>query len=416
MMLQTEYVRSLNCNYERLLLEEKPEEKRYQYCILGRGGIKGLLSCSLRYINGQAYLYYDISSRQSITQLYGSRQITRGWMRDFVWSLKKLQQELERFLLDMRNVVWYPQHIFQDLESNVFSFLYVPYYKGELSFLKLVEFWVERIDYDDEELVNYVYRVYEHVERKGEDYLCAQLYEDAACLEKAHVREEPRRAGQSKAAEGDAGGQEGGAADSSCSEDMLLSAEGEDSRQKEQKDLKEQKALKEQKGLDDQTALKDQKALKEEKKGIRGILEGRKSKNKKLREEYRQAMQQKMTSYAAEETPYEEEYGRTIFVEEKEEEPQIHRLFSGEGKVLAGIERPILTIGKKRGEVDVVLEDASVSRIHARITMEKENFYLEDLNSTNGTFKNGLRLQPYEKRKLEKDDEIRCGKVEVVFR
>ena len=97
-MLQTEYVRSLNCNYERLLLEEKPEEKRYQYCILGRGGIKGLLSCSLRYINGQAYLYYDISSRQSITQLYGSRQITRGWMRDFVWSLKKLQQELERFL------------------------------------------------------------------------------------------------------------------------------------------------------------------------------------------------------------------------------------------------------------------------------------------------------------------------------
>ncbi len=180
--------------------------------------------------------------------------------------------------------------------------------------------------------------------------------------------------------------------------------------------MKEQKALKVQKGLDDQTALKDQKALKEEKKGIRGILEGRKSKNKKLREEYRQAMQQKMTSYAAEETPYEEEYGRTIFVEEKEEEPQIHRLFSGEGKVLAGIERPILTIGKKRGEVDVVLEDASVSRIHARITMEKENFYLEDLNSTNGTFKNGLRLQPYEKRKLEKDDEIRCGKVEVVFR
>ena len=56
-MLQTEYIRSLNCNYERILLENKPEEKRYQYCILNRGGIKNLLPCSLRYINGLVYLY-----------------------------------------------------------------------------------------------------------------------------------------------------------------------------------------------------------------------------------------------------------------------------------------------------------------------------------------------------------------------
>lgn len=94
----------------------------------------------------------------------------------------------------------------------------------------------------------------------------------------------------------------------------------------------------------------------------------------------------------------------------------MRKLFTPEGKLLASLERPILTIGKKRGEVDVMLDDASVSRIHARITAEKENFYLEDMNSTNGTFKNGLRLQPYEKRKLEEEDEIKCGKVSVVFR
>ena len=69
-MLNTEYVRNLNCNYERILLDKKPEEKRYQYCILNRGGIKGLLPCSLLYINGVAYLYYDISSKQNVTQLY----------------------------------------------------------------------------------------------------------------------------------------------------------------------------------------------------------------------------------------------------------------------------------------------------------------------------------------------------------
>ena len=49
-MINTEYIRSLNANYERMTLGEKPEEKRYQYCMISRGGIKGLLPCSLRYI------------------------------------------------------------------------------------------------------------------------------------------------------------------------------------------------------------------------------------------------------------------------------------------------------------------------------------------------------------------------------
>ena len=110
-MLLTEYVRSLNCNYERVLLEEKPEEKRYQYCILNRGGIRGLLSSSLRYINGQAYLYYDISSRQNVAQLYAKRCINRQWVIDFLWNMKQVRKELERFLLDSKNLIWYPEQI-----------------------------------------------------------------------------------------------------------------------------------------------------------------------------------------------------------------------------------------------------------------------------------------------------------------
>ena len=114
-MLHTEYVRSLNCNYERILLDTKPEEKRYQYCILSRGGIKGLLPCSLRYIDGLAYLYYDISSRQNVSQLFHSRTITREWVSDFMWSFRQTQQELGRFLLDIGNIIWYPEHIFQEI-------------------------------------------------------------------------------------------------------------------------------------------------------------------------------------------------------------------------------------------------------------------------------------------------------------
>ena len=144
-MLQTEYVRNLHCNYERLLLDQKPEDTRYQYCILGRGGIKGLLSCSLRYINGLAYLYYDISSKQSMVQLFEGRTITREWIRDFMWSYRQIQQELDRFLLDEHNVVWYPEQIFMDLDNRTCLFIYIDYYKHEKGLPKLVVLWVGHI-------------------------------------------------------------------------------------------------------------------------------------------------------------------------------------------------------------------------------------------------------------------------------
>ena len=379
-MLHTEYVRNLNANYERVLLDKKPEENRYQYCILSRGGIRGLLSCSLRYINSQAYLYYDISSKQNVAQLFGSRSITREWVKDFLWSIQQIQQELGRFLLDTHNILWCPEQIFQDLESNVFSFLYIPYYDGESSFGKLLDFWVEHVDYDDEVLVDCVYHMYEQVERNGETYLQSQIFEDAKVLNQSLPEKKMEKM-----------------------ESTAETSNREESA--EMADVREIEAI---------------RKRREEKKGLRGIFESKRQKNKELREDYRSDMQRAMNGYAvAEELSFdaEEDYGRTIYIEEKQEETaRVYRLYTPEDKLVFELTRPSVTLGKKKGEADIVLEDPSVSRIHARITREGDNHYLEDMNSTNGTFKNGLRLQPYEKKKLESGDEVKCGRVLLIFR
>lgn len=385
-MLHMEYVRNVNCNYERILLEEKPNGKLYQYCVLGRGEIGGLLPCSLRYIDGSAYLYYDITSRQNISHLYSNRCITREWLTDFVWSLKRIQQELQRFLLDIRNILWYPEQIFQDLESNIFSFVYVPYYRGEPSFIKLVEFWVEHIDYSDEELVECVYRMYEKIERNGEVYLQARIFEDAECLE--NRKEDVGFTGLTDSVTGGIQTERDGTSGEMDTHDI-------------------------------QTEDVIHKTVTGEKKGIRGLLGGKKKKDKKLREDYQRSMQRAMTGYAvAEETPYTDEtYGQTVYVEEDVDVvDRIHRLCTPEGKLLGSLEVPMLSVGKKKGEVDLALQDSSVSRIHARVTNECGTVYLEDLNSTNGTFRNSIRLHPYEKQRLDEGDEIRFGNVVLIFR
>lgn len=384
-MLKTEYVRNLHYNYERILLERTPEEKRYQYCVLSRSGIKGLLSCSLRYIDGSAYLYYDISSKQSIVQLFGNKLITRDWLRDFMWSLQQVRQELDRFLLDGHNLIWYPEHVFQDLDSRIFSFMYIPYHECENGLLELVNFWVENIDYEDETLVEFVYHAHDQLEKHGEIYLQSQIFKDAEMLEKKNLT--PPDEPVVKYPE------------------PLVTVENE------------------------KTVISG-----EGKKGIFSIFEGKKRKNKEARDNYRQAMQEAMRGYTvADETPYypvteyehnekteeyqDEDYGRTVYIEESPDPAaMIHYLYSPEGKRLASLETASLSIGKKKGEVDLVLNDLSVSRMHARIIKEGLEIYLEDLNSTNGTFKNGLRLEPYERRKLEAEDEIKCGNVTLIFR
>ncbi|MGN0167435.1 MAG: DUF6382 domain-containing protein [Acetatifactor sp.] len=393
MMLQTEYIRSLNCNYERILLDRKPEERKYQFCILNRGGIRGLLPCSLRYINGLAYLYYDISSKQNVAQLYSTRSITREWLKDFMWGMKQVRQELERFLLDCRNIVWYPEQIFQDLESNIFSFLYIPYYEGECSFGAFLEFLVEHINYDDEALVECVYHMHEQYGKNGEVYLQTQIFGDMEKLKETDRRKENSMAADSRGegnTEPEAGKSVAGRKKDSTMDDWTESG---------------------------QTTADNENS--ENKKGIFGIFEGRKKKNQEQRENYRQSMHRAMEGCAvAEETAYEEtEYGQTIYMEIGEDtQGKVRGIYLPDGNLLSNLDKPVITIGKKKEEADVVLENSSVSRIHARIIKEKEYYYLEDLNSTNGTFKNGLRLQPYEKRRLEEGDDIRCGRVLFVFR
>lgn len=398
-MLQTEYVRNLNCNYERILLDKKPEEKRYQYCIINRGGIRGLLSCSLRYLNGQAYLYYDISSTQNVVQLYSGRNINREWMKNFLWSMQQVKQELSRFLLDDRNVIWHPEQIFQDLEKKEFFFLYIPYYEGECGFLKLVEYWVEHIDYEDELLVEFVYKAHEQFELLGSIYLQEQIFEDGKNLDNLLETALPINQADHMATKAE--------------EMVAFPAE------QEQKKMGEYMAKTESVGINNNI---DTKEIQENqvKKGFRYLLESRRKKQKEERIQYKKDTQQMMINRYAiceERVLEQEDIGKTIFMEETEVvQEKIHKLYTLEGHVVAEITCLPFVLGKKKEETNYCINDVSISRVHARILKEDEKFYLEDLNSTNGTYKNGLRMQPYEKRLLEEEDEIKLGKVCFVFR
>lgn len=75
------------------------------------------------------------------------------------------------------------------------------------------------------------------------------------------------------------------------------------------------------------------------------------------------------------------------------------------------IERGKLVIGRSR-ECDVRLADPNVSRKHAEIRQDGPNFYVVDLESTNGVEVNGRRVR---RARLADRDTILLGSTELVF-
>lgn len=71
-----------------------------------------------------------------------------------------------------------------------------------------------------------------------------------------------------------------------------------------------------------------------------------------------------------------------------------------------------LTIGRS-SEADVRIEDRFASGVHARIYSRSGGYYVEDMNSTNGSYLNGGELRG--ESRLNDLDEVRIGDTEFRF-
>lgn len=70
-----------------------------------------------------------------------------------------------------------------------------------------------------------------------------------------------------------------------------------------------------------------------------------------------------------------------------------------------------ITIGRMKGNT-IVIEDSSISLMHAKITRKNGDFLLKDLNSTNGTDVNG---QPIAEVRLKDQDRVRFAEISCQF-
>ena len=96
-------------------------------------------------------------------------------------------------------------------------------------------------------------------------------------------------------------------------------------------------------------------------------------------------------------------------VNDKDNKKAITHLLTVEPQDTQGTEYPLeeeIFLGRDE-ECDITINDSFTSHRHARIFLEENTLYLEDLTSTNGTFVNGEKVE--KPHILEQQDRIQIG-------
>ena len=100
-------------------------------------------------------------------------------------------------------------------------------------------------------------------------------------------------------------------------------------------------------------------------------------------------------------------WGETICFSEIEMQKVWELVYQGDGlETDLQMDHFPYLIGKRSGGADGILIAQTVSRMHARIFEESGDLFLEDFNSTNGTYLNGHLLAMNTPIRLKKGDHL----------
>ncbi len=416
-MLQVRYERDLQKNY--LIIEgiEKTSHN-YQNIMIQENSINGLLPFTIRRIDEEIFYYYDISGKQCVQNLFQRKAISYEELRTILLELHQLIEEVKSYLIDSSHIILDPNYLYCDYECKKLFCVYQIDYDMEqkVALEGLAEYLVEHVDSENEEAVDMAYDFYQSVRK--ENFSFPYFLELLQNRNKEHMNHEIVN-------------------QSTNPIEQIIDTEVEVPMQIEKNQVKKIFLLKLaivvfavlMVGMYVHIACPDYTA---EAIGLYGMaafilaggmtyyyLGARTLKNKKEEEKETpfcnaSVLEDIPINNRMEQDPLDS--GETVCLQVA---PKEQRILRGEVKnahVVYPIVKLPCMIGKSQELVDFPVDDPSISRIHAEIIEGDDGLYLRDLNSTNGTFKNGIILETNELVKLCIRDEIQIGEIYLEYR
>lgn len=398
----------------------------YQLLMLEKNKIKGLLECKVQYIDLRKRYLYDISSKQPLREAFSIRKLTGQELKSLLYGLWEVMKELEKYLLDSNGLLLSADVLYWDLAAEEAAVVYNPEITEEESreaLLRLAEDLLELISHEDEQAVDLAYRLYDLTRETHFTWnRMIEYIEEKENTRKEAALKKEQALGQAENQIGEMPGQQPLTEQPVCFEiEKNTGWKKEEGSQIRGNGLCDLAGVK--KGFFKNVAAmgasvmgirnrghREAESLRAEWQGNPGKAQG----NPDIT--LGGVLEQTEGQGNLQEGDKECLWGETVCLAAGVEQEE-RRL---EGKV-RGQEISILldsmpfVIGKMKGHVSHVLSDLSVSRIHAKFQEKDGSVWISDLNSKNGTYKNGVRIEVGEELEIRPGDEIRFGKLTFTY-
>lgn len=151
-------------NHTYLILEDEEEinTDSYQIRMILGNNITSFLKCRVQGMDGKFYLYYDITSKQALTELYEGKKLKEEDIRLIFGSFIQVMEQVTEYLLNPEHILLQPEYMYIDVEKKQMYFCYFPGKMGELKeqFKILIEYFLPMLDHEDGKAVMLGYGIY----------------------------------------------------------------------------------------------------------------------------------------------------------------------------------------------------------------------------------------------------------------
>lgn len=357
--MNIEYVRNLQFGYMRIAAE-RPLSKLEEN-MLSANRIAGMLPVQWFREDDNYLLCYEITGMQALDRLLENRLVDEKLLKILLTGVTVTVMQLEKYLLFEEGMCLLPEMIFFDNKTETIHFCYYPQENKILQeqLIKLMEYLLAKTDHKNTNAVQLVYSVYEGVQNPSFCLSDLRRY----VQNEINIYE---------------------------SEDILIEKYNDETVENElNKELKKE-------------TLKDGKL----KKAIFCKLKIKPDLTNRIIQRFFDKKKEKEDVVLYEDESEEvEEYVTTVLNQEQNEAMGVLKYEGFHSLEDIVIIKTPFVIGKDSG-CDGIIKHPNISRYHAKITYQEGTYFIEDLNSTNGTMVNGGLLGYKTKVSLKKGQDV----------
>ena len=413
--MEVRYRRELSETF--LILEGEEEPDGYTARILRENRIPGLSRCQIHWVEGKAEYCFGISGCQTLRRLWESRQLQAGEVRTLFLGLHRALEQMEEYLLEPDRLLLEPDLLFvPEAGPAQVQLCCHPGWRGDFAegMRGLVQYLLNKMDHGDAQSVEQAYGLFQIV---GKEFFCfdellealedpkeqaevapeeAEPWEpDEASEIQEQMWQEQKQAGQKRQKSNPRKWPVEALAALAVAAVFLLA------RALDLWQVPDHPAAWGLLMLSAALAVLAARLLRRRERKRQRERERKEKRQEAFSEELWEGRQQ-MTAFLAGDFP-EEVRERCLISQNSLKHDTIR------------IRKFPFLLGKMEDACDGLLPYPVISRMHARLERQNGQIYLVDCNSTNGTYLNGVRLEPNRRYPVQEGDEIMLADLKYLF-